>query len=214
MRDIAIHVDTLGRGPTAPVLAIAAVQFDRLTGKLGGDFYMEVELNSVLRNPAFQVDGETMRWWMDQSPGRRRVFLANEFKKNDVNEFALPTVLDQFSSWGRGLASSMVPWTHRTHSHDINVLDYAYLRGAVGLQPPYGVNNMRDLGTLLDVALAVNPSFVVPSKRSTNKAPALNEAIWIVDATHAAFTVLGAKVPAKPKPAPRPAAAVDDPDPL
>lgn len=196
MTDVSLHVETLGCGPTAPVISIAAVQFDRFTGKLGAEFYQEVELNSVLRNKAFEVDAVAMRWWMDQTPGRRRVFMSNDLKKTDVTEYSLATVLDQFASWERGLAGPCTTWGNRKHSSDLGVLHYAYLHGAVGLQPPFGATNVRDVATVIDLAQAKGSGFVIPNPRAiAGKAGGLVEAINQVDVLCAALgVVLGAVV--------------------
>lgn len=93
MKKVAIMLDleTLGVGPTAPVIAVGAVAFDLSTGSIGDEFYEAITLESVLTGK-FKLDPGTLKWWIGQS---------TEAKAAAFNGNARPLaqVLQRFAEW-------------------------------------------------------------------------------------------------------------------
>lgn len=89
MRDVMLDLETMGRGPDAPIIAIGAVQFDVEAG-IGESFYRTVDLRSSVDGGAV-IDPDTVLWWMKQSDAARGAF-------RDGGE-PIGAVLDAFRDW-------------------------------------------------------------------------------------------------------------------
>lgn len=152
-RDISIDIETLGTRFDAPVIAIGAVVFDRLTGNTGAEFYQEIDLDSAIR--AGRVDGSTLSWWMTQSATARGVFPVKKDKGS------LATVLCNFADFCRSISGGVpIVWGNGA-TFDITILEHAFAVGSVGLSAPWHYTNVRDMRTLVDVsglALGAVPS--------------------------------------------------------
>lgn len=70
MNHLMIDLETMGNGPYAPVISIGAVFFDLKTGETGGDFSVNVSLESSMRYRA-RPDASTILWWMEQGEDAR-----------------------------------------------------------------------------------------------------------------------------------------------
>lgn len=79
MYDLMVDIETLDVKPSAVVLSIGAVVFDRYTRQQGPTFYVELtnHLDDQFKNGR-TVSGSTVAWWMRQSPEARRVFDEKE----------------------------------------------------------------------------------------------------------------------------------------
>lgn len=137
-----IDLETLGTRYNAPVLSIGVVQFDPDTGKLGAEFYREIDIHSALK--AGQVNGSTLAWWAQQSEKARRVFGSD-------NKVSLATVLDELSTWLRGKDMTPKVWGNGA-GFDITILEHAYDNGCVGLKEAWHFTNIRDMRTLVEDA--------------------------------------------------------------
>lgn len=62
MKDISFDIETLGIGPEAMILSIAAVKFDRITGELGEEFSRVIDITAPLGGGT--IDASTVVWWM------------------------------------------------------------------------------------------------------------------------------------------------------
>lgn len=140
--DVAIDCETLGTRWDAPILSIGAVAFDRKTGKLGQEFYQEIDFASACKSG--RVDGNTVAWWMSQNSQARQIFHSQNSK------FALATALQSFTSWGRALPGQIQPWGNGIMA-DIAWLEHAYDVGTVGLREPWHFRNVRDMRTIVDI---------------------------------------------------------------
>lgn len=137
-----IDLETLGKRYNAPVLSIGVVQFDPDTGKLGAEFYREIDVDSALK--AGKASGSTLLWWMQQSEKARRIFSAE-------NKVSLATALDELATWLRGKAMAPKVWGNGS-IFDISILEYAYDNGCVGLQEAWHFTNVRDMRTSIEDA--------------------------------------------------------------
>lgn len=143
-RDIAISLATLGTRYSAPILAIGAAQFDRVTGKVGATFYEEVEFKSAVK--AGKPEGDMIVWWANQADESRRVLN----KDSGVDKRNLATALQLFGDWARTVGKGVpIVWGNGA-TFDISMLEYAYDNGCVGLQEPWHPSNIRDSRTLVD----------------------------------------------------------------
>src|SRR5690625_5684115 len=73
MRHVMIDIETLGRTPGCPVVAIGAVLFDPDTGALGAEFEETVTLTDAMAG--FVVDPETVAVWLGLSADARAALL-------------------------------------------------------------------------------------------------------------------------------------------
>ncbi len=137
-----IDLETLGTRYNAPVISIGVVQFDPDTGKLGAEFYREIDIDSALK--AGKASGSTLVWWMQQSEKPRRIFSAE-------NKVSLATALDELATWLRGKAMAPKVWGNGA-SFDITILEHAYENGCVGLREAWHYTNVRDMRTLVEAA--------------------------------------------------------------
>ncbi len=76
MQHLMIDLETMGKGPNAPIVAIGAVFFSPATGVLGRQFHTPVNLSSDMAAGA-KPDGDTILWWLGQSD-ETRAFIANK----------------------------------------------------------------------------------------------------------------------------------------
>jgi hypothetical protein len=66
MNHIMIDIETMGLNPGAAIASIAAVQFDILTGKTGGEYYQKVCIESC-QEYGLKIEASTVKWWMTKS---------------------------------------------------------------------------------------------------------------------------------------------------
>lgn len=99
MQDLMLDLETLDVKPSAVVLSIGAVVFDRYTRQQGPTFYVELtnHLDDQLKNGR-TVSGDTIAWWMRQSPEARRVF---EEKETSVDRCTTMFALSKFIDFCR-----------------------------------------------------------------------------------------------------------------
>jgi len=141
MKDFSIRCATFGAGPTAPILAIAAIAFDPVSGKLGNKFYCTIELQSVLKPGVFLIDPESVSTWMGRTTEARSIFHL----KPNVPRHTIATALDELNKWIWSQGSEPPhAWG------DLAVLEYAYRAGAIGLQPAWHNTGRREKDSLID----------------------------------------------------------------
>lgn len=93
---IMLDLETMDTAPTAAILSIGAVRFDSRKG-LGDEFYQVVDIESCQRR-GMTVSGNTIEWWMKQSPEARRVFFQD---KVDIE-----VALGEFTDYVKGVKDS------------------------------------------------------------------------------------------------------------
>lgn len=142
--DISIDCESLGTAFDAPIVAIGAVVFDRTTGKLGATYYKEVELKSSINSG--RVDPDALRWWISQSPRAKAIFGRN------ADQQSLATVLQDFSTWCRGISGGVPRVWARGPTADVTWLEHAYTVGGHGLAIPWHFRNIRCVRTIVELA--------------------------------------------------------------
>lgn len=92
MKHLMIDLETLGTGMQAPIIEIGAVYFDE--NAVGAEFGIVVDFESCLKLGG-RPDGDTIRWWMQQSDSARiNVTKPGTHIKTAMMEF-LKFVMDQ-----------------------------------------------------------------------------------------------------------------------
>lgn len=166
MNDLAIATVTIGTNYNAPIAAIGAVFFDIKTGKLGGEFYQELSLDSSLKH--CRVGGDALAQLIRNGHSKFGLFMTDHARKMN-----LPTAMHNLCTFVRGGIAPRVWGMGATG--DLTWIDHAITTGTVGLTAPWGNLNTRDIRTLFDVA-GVDPTSLV--KREGAREDALAEAKW------------------------------------
>lgn len=89
--DVMIDLETMGKRPSAPIIAIGACSFNLQTLTLGERFYVNVDLQSSVANGAV-VDPGTVIWWMEQSDQARQGVLRGQ-------RLHINVAMQQFTEW-------------------------------------------------------------------------------------------------------------------
>lgn len=142
MDHFSIDIETLDNKFSSAVISIGVQQFDPDTGKLGGTFYREVEIDSAIKSGT--VSGSTLSWWAGQSDKARRVF-------GKENKVSLATALAALATWMRSMSIAPKVWGNGA-TFDITILEHAFVKGGVGLAAPWHFTNIRDMRTIVDAA--------------------------------------------------------------
>lgn len=142
--DITFDLETLGNGPQAPIIQIAAIAFDEQGMQLEIPFKLDTRPD--LRK--YQCDFSTVAWWTAQSEeGRASVFGALEEQRVPLGK-----ALSAFGSWVRMIKGAPAQlytiraWCHAT-------FDFPILENACrveGIDNPLHFRDIRDIRTLLD----------------------------------------------------------------
>lgn len=134
MKDLMIDIETLDTLPTAAVLSIGAVYFDRRTGEIGGSFYSRISFVDAITLGSFS--DSTMNWWGQQSDEARNEAFSGMENAIDVarnfNKFIKPNSL----VWGNGSV------------FDITILENWFR--ACNTPVPWKFWNVRDVRTIVD----------------------------------------------------------------
>lgn len=151
MNHLMVDLETMGKTPSAPIVAIGAVLFDPVAGKLGDKFYATVSLEDAVRTGGV-MDAGTVLWWLQQDDAARV-----ELIRADVGNLAVAlTSLAKFWApfndagplhvWGNGATFDNV------------ILSTSYER--LSLQKPWGYTRDRCFRTLRNLFPGLEPEFV------------------------------------------------------
>jgi len=136
MIDVMIDLETTDTAPTAKILSLGAVKFDRLSGEID-HFYVRFDVSKMPGT----TSADTMAWWQKQHMAVRQEAFGGK---------ALPEDLKDFCKW---LGGSVMPWGNGSH-FDITILENTL--NALGIPIPWKFWNVRDLRTLADLS-GLNP---------------------------------------------------------
>ena len=136
MNHVMLDLETMGTSSQAAIVAIGAIEFDPVTGKLGREFYRNVDLSDCIKH-GLRVDGRTVMWWLSQSDEARQALMATHpIPLRDAllqfDEFM--QYVDVPSVWGNGAGFDNV------------ILSNAY--ETVGLKRPWSYKGDRDVRTM------------------------------------------------------------------
>lgn len=142
--DVSFDLETLGKRVDAPVLSIAAVAFDRMSGKLGPEVELHIKIDEALIDG--RVDGGTLLWWLGQSAEARNKLIAGQKKAISTYE-----ALRGLGDFVRGLPASVCVWGNGA-TFDISILERLYDVAGRGLKEQWQFLNIRDMRTIVDAA--------------------------------------------------------------
>lgn len=183
LNDVSADCESLGTAYDAPIVAIGAIAFDRTTGKLGQQFYREIELQSAINSG--RVSASTLRWWISKSPRAKDVFAIK------ADQASLATVLMDFSNWCRSVGKGVPRVWARGPSQDITWIEHAMTVGGHGISPPWHYNNVRDVRTICELALELadfnSDSQVKPVGEAHN---AVDDAVYQANVVSACYNAL------------------------
>lgn len=143
MPDVMIDLETLSTNPSAVILTIGAVKFNR-RGNINSlnstnSFYRRIVIKSCL-DQGLIVSPETQEWWGSQNSAARYEALEHE------DRIPLIQALKEFSTWFKG---SRYIWSHGA-TFDCVILEQAYR--ACDLPVPWLFWGTRDTRTLYDIS--------------------------------------------------------------
>lgn len=151
-----VDIETLSTSSDAAILSIGAVFFNPDVGILGDQFYAQISAEEATRHG--QVDGATLRWWMNQSPAAIEAAFNGQMSHQGA--------LVAFSSFaanrymrGPGPETYLRVWANGP-SFDLTILEYAFRRAH--LPVPWSYRAPRDVRTILNL-----PGIVLPETPET-----------------------------------------------
>lgn len=137
MQDLMIDFETLGTNPDTTVISVGCVFFNPDTGQKGPTFYMAFEIDGQMKKGR-TIDASTLKWWMGQSGGAKKVF----------NEQAKPAevVLSTFAQWCKANCGkkTLMPWGNGA-TFDISIMENLFSQ--YQLDCPWMYYNVMDLRT-------------------------------------------------------------------
>ena len=132
--DIMIDIETVGTGPEACILTIAAQTFDPLsTGYQKQDYYARVDVDS---QPDREVDDSTVEWWATQPKE------AQDEAFGEEGRIPLKQSLEELSKL---CFHCKLTWANGT-TFDMVILENAFKQ--LGLPIPWQFWNVRDARTV------------------------------------------------------------------
>ena len=137
MKDVMIDIETLGTSIDCIILSIAAVEFDRITGQTGREFYEKIKPE---HGQGRELCFKTLRWWANQPSGA----FAEAMSGTDN----LPTVIWHICKWWEPIKEVSNCWSQGT-DFDIAILEHACKKA--NYYTPWKHNAKRDTRTVYDV---------------------------------------------------------------
>ena len=132
--DVMIDLETVGTGPDACILTIAAQTFDpNVLGYLPKDYYARVDIDS---QPNREVDDATVEWWATQSEE------AQDEAFGEEGRIPLKQALEELSKL---CFHCNLTWANGT-TFDMVILENAYKQEQLPL--PWRFWNVRDARTV------------------------------------------------------------------
>jgi len=116
MIDFMVDLETLDNGPTAVIVQIGCVSFDRDTGDIIDEFSVNVDPADEVKE-GFMMSAGTVKWWMEQTLEGKNTWMGNALPSRDA--------LAAFSLFvnNRKMKKSVM-WSHS--SFDAPILFYHY----------------------------------------------------------------------------------------
>jgi DNA polymerase III epsilon subunit-like protein len=169
--DFMVDLETMGNGPTAAIVQIGCVVFDRDSGEVFDEFKVNVDLASEVKN-GFTMDASTAQWWMGQSAEGKNTWVG---KASYPSKDAL-TLFVKFVQKYR--ENKSVIWSHSTF--DAPILMYHF--GQLAMKLPIRYAFWLDLRTLsmLGRGVASIPKEARPDDAHDAVADCYYQVKWLV----------------------------------
>lgn len=91
MKDIMLDIETLGTDSNAVIVSISAVAFDMVTGEIGEEFEVGINILEQIIEGG-KIDSETTQWWSEQSKDAKRTL-------TDLQALPTEQALNAFNHW-------------------------------------------------------------------------------------------------------------------
>ncbi len=164
MKDLMIDLETMGTRVNAPVVAIGACFFDLETGKIGRTFEAALDLSLALKYG--RLDGDTLKWWLDQGDEARRKISRG--RTDPLKGFAA------FCDFAASGGEDIRPWGNGA-SFDISMIEVSIAR-TIERAAPWKFWNVRDCRTLKHMAEVMGLKY--PGERKGVHHSALDDAVF------------------------------------
>ena len=138
-----IDLETMGKNPDAPIIAIGAIFFDPQTGDMGPEFSKTIDLDTA----GGVIDRDVIKWWLKQSREAQSAIMTDEIPLDDAL-LQLREFIDENSGeffvqvWGNGA------------NFDNTILRRSYERQ--GIPCPWRYYNDRDVRTIVELGKAID----------------------------------------------------------
>jgi hypothetical protein len=131
MKDVMVDLETVGKRAGCGIVSIGAVEFSPLTGDVGREFYVPVNIASC-EMIGLETDPDTMAWWARQSKEAQAALRAAKTKR-----FSRPVTiaLERLSAWLEPIGRRSVSMWGCGAGFDEPILVAAY--HAAGLEVPW-----------------------------------------------------------------------------
>lgn len=166
MNHMMIDIETMGSRPNAPVLSIGAVMFDPVNGSLGEKFYVAISPADAFRYGV--PDGDTLKWWMEQSEAARKAAVGGQALLADA--------LKGLTAFGKSNWKDIEVWGNGP-SFDMTILEYAYHK-ALGQLAPWKFWNVRCCRTVALLA-GKRPPKITGGTYHNALDDAIHQAKWV-----------------------------------
>ncbi|HFI9396599.1 TPA: 3'-5' exonuclease [Vibrio parahaemolyticus] len=143
---VMLDLETMGNTSNAAIVSIGAVVFSPVTGALGADFEVVVNLNSSAYYS--DIDASTVTWWLTQSEEARSIFLR------DTPKSSLKDALLELNQWFADLGDSRDIQVWGNGSGFDNVI-LANAFKAVRIKPHFSHWNDRDVRTIVEMGRSI-----------------------------------------------------------
>lgn len=151
MENVMLDLETMSTSANAAIVAIGAVKFDLDFG-ITDKFYTVVDLGSSIKK-GFDIDGSTVKWWMQQSDAARKEVFGKGLP--------IKKALMDFQDWlGKG---NVQVWGNGS-DFDNTIMMNAYRK--FGVDKPWGYHMNRCYRTMI----ASFPHVEVPKVGVAHKA--------------------------------------------
>ena len=173
MNHLMLDLETMGNNPYAPVISIGAAFFEPRSGEIGGEFSVNISLESSMKYRA-RPDASTILWWMEQSADARASLIHNPQ--------SLPDALHQFAEFiSQNTNSKYVQVWGNGASFDCVILRNSY--SITGIESPWAWWNDRDVRTVVEMGkvIGIDPKRDMPFEgvRHNALADAIHQAKYV-----------------------------------
>jgi len=163
---ICFDLETLGNGPTAPIIQIGAVKFNLEDG-IYGKFSINVDYPNGIPS-CYNIDHSSIMWWFQQSSAARDSL-------KDFPKEILTVALIEFRKW-IGQDADYLYWS--MSNFDAPIITHAFKSEHIPILP---YRNFRDFRTIVDIFDISKPEL-----------PYLNAHIAVDDAEIQTFQIVEA----------------------
>lgn len=169
-KHVMVDIETLGLVPGSVILSVGAVKFDLGISRVQSReeiaqnaFYEVLSLESSI-DDGFEVDGDTLKWWMRQSKEAQEEAFDVKGERSSLPYDVLQRLTSWFDKdayiWGNGA------------NYDVVLLESYYQK--FGITPPWNFRNIRCFRTLKNTN-SYDKALVSPCKIAHH---ALEDAIY------------------------------------